>query len=128
MGELAVKEPKHILILEDDNFFTNILTNSLKNKFTYEIFKSIKSYNEANHTRRPDVVLADYYLEDGLSTQIICDLKKSDRTIPIIGMSSSNTDNVWKDSMDHGVSDFYFKSSNSLSDLIIKLDLLKGMK
>lgn len=113
---------RNIIIIEDNETFSLLITHYLKNNLiASNIFvensgkKAIKSIERLN----PAVVVLDYYLEDGISAKDVMRVINGMAEPPHVILLSSMTDEAEKkEVMDMGVSQFIQKSNESIYDLV----------
>jgi len=120
---------KRILILNDDTQFVDLLTDHLNEEFSIEAYDSIVSYinNFSENSVDPDIVITKNLIKDGSTKYIITDLKRKNLSLPIICLMKEPCNKRMSEFMANGVSDFFLTESQSISDLVIKIKILRGL-
>jgi signal transduction histidine kinase/CheY-like chemotaxis protein len=81
---------KHILILEDNNEYQKILIEKLKPIYKLTITNSINKAKELIGKNKYDLLLLDYFLNDGISSEVLDFLNSENLSIPSIIISGED--------------------------------------
>mgnify|MGYP006139009221 CR=1 FL=1 len=113
---------KNIIIIEDNETFSLLVTHYLKNnlgKVQVYVENSGARAIESIKRLKPTIVILDYYLENDLSAKDVMRVINSMDVRPSVVLLSSIKDQAKKDEvMEMGIEKFVPKSNESLYDLI----------
>lgn len=83
-----IEECRHILIVEDDIDIADLVTIYLHNQnYITHVAHNLEEATQLLEQRRPDLILCDIMLPDGIGTDWIRELRKS-VDLPVIFLSS----------------------------------------
>lgn len=130
-----------IVVLEDNDFYNKLMTQHLKNYigrvalikgFTFDI-SSFTSYIDCvrNFTKDTNIIISDYYLNDGYNATNIIDLvKKRASKCKVIVLSHINNINTTIYSLLEGACEFIFKDKQALekSGYIVEEIIAQNLK
>jgi len=114
---------KKILIVDDEIFIRNVLSDILKEDMRYEIFMA-KNGSEAIkqvELHRPDIVLLDYVMPDMSGLEVLRVIKSSNPKIIVIILTGRENERTAIKLMVEGASDYVSKSDN-VNELHSKID------
>ncbi|MEX2595430.1 MAG: response regulator [Salibacteraceae bacterium] len=123
-----MNSPRNIIIIEDNETFSLLVTHYLKNNLG-----NVKVYVENSGARaiesikrlKPSLVVLDYYLENDLSAKDVMEVINSMPTKPKVILLSSITDEQEKkEVMAMGIDEFVPKSNESFYDLVRSIEYL----
>ena len=118
-----------ILLIDDDEALTTIFTAALT-KEGYEVLVSNTGQEGINNakTKAPDLILLDQVLPDFSGNDILKQLKAESITqnIPIIILSNFSQEELVKEAIDAGASDYVFKYQIEPKDVIEKIKATLG--
>ena len=102
-------------MVEDDPMYSGLLTEKLGNIINVEV----KTFNNGesclqNISRKPDVILLDYYLPGMNGLETFKEIKRVHPEISVIFMSSQQDVNVALDSLKEGAFGYIVKDKNAL--------------
>src|SRR6218665_683977 len=81
----------HILLIEDDLVFTQLISNFLlRNGFVVDVKNSVNRGIDAIQQRKYDFVLLDYRLPDGNGLEVLAAIRDMNLKLPVIVMTSFN--------------------------------------
>lgn len=105
-----------VLIVEDSKTHLELLLDALGSRFEVDIATSIKEALEHLTSSRPDIILADLYLPDGKSLEL---LPRSNGGFgcPVIIISGQGHEEVAVESLKAGAFDYLVKSPETLTAL-----------
>ncbi len=82
---------KKVIIAEDDTFLRNMMSDYLEGRgFKVAAFSGGAKAREAAETERADILITDILMEDGEGISTIHSLRRSERDIAIIAVSSND--------------------------------------
>ena len=111
-----------ILIIEDDITFSGMLEGFLsKKKFQVKVKHLGKEGLRLFKKERFDLVLLDYRLPDGNGIEFLQEIKKENRTIPVIIMTSFNDIRTAVKAIQAGAKDYILKPVNA-DELLLTMD------
>lgn len=119
----------NIWVVEDDHFYQNMLISYLaligfKAKGFYSGEECLAKINE-----KPDVVLLDHNLGDGIKgVDVLRKIKSDSRTTHVIYISGEETVSVVSDVYQNGSDDFITKDNASLIRLKMRLEKIEQIK
>ncbi|MDR1402572.1 MAG: sigma-54 dependent transcriptional regulator [Tannerellaceae bacterium] len=113
-----------VLIIEDDLTFSLMLSTWLKKKnFVVKAVTSVSDAKQEIKTRNYDLLLADFLLPDGNGIDLLRWLKETERSLPLIMMTSYADIQTAVQSIKLGASDYIAKPVNQ-NDLLLKINEL----
>jgi len=120
---------KNILIIEDDEFFRELISKKLLSS-GFSISEAIDGQSGINKakTSRPDLILLDILLPNVGGFDVLPALKKDSATasIPVVILSNLSSKEEIEKGLKLGASDFLIKSQFDLDEVIAKIkNLLK---
>lgn len=113
MGERSAD----ILLIEDEQAHADLIRESLSthgNRFRVSVARTLAEAQISIQKFRPDLILADLYLPDGKSTEL---LGQEERSFPIVIMTSHGDESVAVEAMKAGALDYVIKSEATLFDM-----------
>ncbi|WP_294965740.1 ATP-binding protein [Sulfurimonas sp.] len=90
----APKDAKHLLIVEDSRKFRELLQTYLQDKFKLTFTETNNGAKNLLIAKKFDMIILDFYLTDGISSEVLNYMDEEDINIPIIVMSSEDDLNV----------------------------------
>ena len=132
---------KNIFVVEDSRIVSELLAFEMEESFQADVtcFSSGKELME-NLLKNPDLIILDYYLDNGRSTvtglEVLKQLKKVKPEIPVIVFSGQHDMKTAVDLINQGAVDYIDKSSEtfleelckSVKDVMSVKDLERGKK
>lgn len=113
-----------ILIVDDDEAILTVFATALK-KEGFETVSSTtgKDGLEKARTELPDLVLLDQVLPDIEGNEVLSELKKDEKTkaIPVVILSNFSQEELVKQAINEGASDYIFKYQAATSDVVGKV-------
>lgn len=122
---MTTKPHIKIMILEDNDFYNKLITKYLKTYleqislikgFTFEI-SSFTTFDDCSRNLKPDIdiIISDYYLNDGYSVMDLLELiKKQERTTNVIVISKSRDLKNSIGSLSEGADEYVYKDNEAL--------------
>ncbi len=115
----------NVIVLEDNNFYNNILTRLLQNYTEYIAMEKhfsfeIQSYTNASDCIRnlkpeTDIAFLDYYLPESNALEVMKKIRKRCNDCKIIILSQIKNAKTSLQSLSEGASDFINKDRNCLA-------------
>ena len=105
-----------VFVVEDNKFYAAILKNELDSFCNHvTVFSSGEECLE-NLSRKPDLILLDYNLSEGMNgVEVLEKIKEYDDKLPVVFISGNYKLNIVKDALRLGAEDFIDKSASGLS-------------
>lgn len=124
--------PFHIIIIEDDPWYGELLKYQLSLNPDYEVslFGSAKEGLDQLH-RKPDVVCIDYSLPDMNGEKLLQRIRQENDQIPVVVISGQEEISVAVQLLKAGASDYIIKDDNTrelLWNSILRLREMAGLK
>ena len=113
-----------ILIIDDDEALSEIFSTSLRKAgFLTVLAATGKDGIEKTKSEAPNLILLDQILPDMKGNEILKELKSQDATknIPIIILSNFSQEELVKEAINEGASDYLFKYQVDPKDLVDKV-------
>ena len=115
---------KNILIIEDDEFFRELITKKLSSG-GFEVLGAVdgpKGIEKAKESK-PDLILLDLLLPSIDGFEVLSTLKQDSDTssIPVIILSNLNLKEDIERGLKLGASDYLIKSQFDLDEIIVKI-------
>lgn len=118
---------KKILIIEDDEFFRELIAKKLKSS-GFGVFEAIDGQKGIEKAKeiKPDLVLLDLLLPNVDGFEVLTTLKQNTETlsIPVIILSNLDSKEDIEKGLKSGASDFMIKSQFDLDEVIEKIKSL----
>ena len=132
MSKITLKKKPKILMVEDDDFMSNILTRELTRAgLTHysivargeEALKEFKKY-------KPDIIVLDILLPGKSGLEALKDIRRTrgGKTIPVFILTNYGNPEYRKIANELGVKDYLIKSNTLVSDLIQKIKEIEKIK
>jgi PAS domain S-box-containing protein len=118
-GETMRDDSVNILIVEDDESHAELIRRSFNASHVICQLTVAKSLAEAKSilaVNKPDLLITDYRLPDGLGTELL-PLDDQDAAFAVVVMTSYGSQQLAVDALKAGAIDYMVKSASSLSDL-----------
>ena len=90
------KSSKHILIVEDSRMFRELLQSYLEKNFKLTFTETNNGAKNLLISEEFDMILLDFYLTDGISSEILYYMEEEDINTPVIVMSDEDDLHVAK--------------------------------
>ncbi len=115
---------KNILIIEDDEFFRELISKSLVSN-GFEVLEAINGQKGIERAKesKPDLILLDLLIPGTDGFEVLSALKSSPETasIPVIIISNLSTKEDIERGLRLGASDFFIKSQFASEEIIQKI-------
>jgi FixJ family two-component response regulator len=121
------KEHLHLVLLDDDDVDVQSITRMLQKA---QPLWQLTSFNDAQalyeHIARNDydILLLDYLLPSGTGLDVLCELRKMKRELPVIVLSGHTSQAVAVDLLRHGASDYLIKDDLRAERLITTIEMV----
>jgi DNA-binding NtrC family response regulator len=112
-----------VLLVDDDPFLTELLKRHFEEEGVKEIIIARNSQECLEALKKCDVIILDYYLDDGNGIDILREIKSQDPNLPVIFLSGQEYVNIAIRSLKFGAFDYLEKSKlnfNKLMEVITK--------
>jgi len=113
-----------ILLVDDDEAITTVFSTALK-KEGFETVSAAtgKDGLEKARLELPDLILLDQVLPDTQGNEVLSELKKDEKTkeIPVVILSNFSQEELVKQAINEGASDYIFKYQAATSDVVGKV-------
>lgn len=120
---------KEILIIEDDFFFSKILSGLLsKNGYGITLVNDLKQAREKLSLQQFDLALLDYHLPDGTGLDLLLYLIQSGNKMPVLVMTSFHDIKTAVESIKKGAVDYITKPINQDELLMIIKEVFQTPK
>ena len=110
----------HILLIEDDPAHAELIQRAFENRGDKSRLTTAHTLSEARDhlsSFQPSLIIADWRLPDGDSSELLHDNEEDSPTIPIIIMTSYGSERNAVDVIKSGALDYIVKSSESMTDM-----------
>ncbi len=99
---------------ESRNFFKIVFNES-----PYEVIMGTtgKEAIDLFHTEKPDMIIVDLFMPEMNGIQVVKEIRKTDKKIPVIGISGAHLDETPDEMKELGFTDFLSKPVNKLTML-----------
>ena len=112
-----------VLLVDDDPFLTELLKRHFEEEGVKEIIIARNSQECLEALKKCDVIILDYYLDDGNGIDVLREIKTQDPNLPVIFLSGQEYVNIAIRSLKFGAFDYLEKSKlnfNKLMEVITK--------
>lgn len=113
-----------VLLIDDDEAISTVFSTALK-KEGFEVVHSLSGAEglEKVKSDRPDLILLDQILPDMQGNQILKQLKgdEATKTIPVIILSNFSQEELVKEAINAGATDYVFKFQVDTKDVVDKV-------
>jgi two-component system response regulator AtoC len=118
-----------VFVVEDNKFYAAILKNELDSFCNHvTVFSSGEECLE-NLSRKPDLILLDYNLSEGMNgIEVLKKIKEYDDKLPVVFVSGNYKLNIVKDALRLGAEDFIDKPDSGLSMVESRLKDIFNLK
>jgi CheY-like chemotaxis protein len=121
-----------VLIIEDEKDFITIVSSRLKS-WGHVVVEAMdgRSGIEACEKERPDVIVLDYMLPDKDGVDVLRDIRKFDKDVPVIMLTAYPTERTMANTEQLGINAFIPKLSEysgSLESLRAAIDMIAQKK
>lgn len=109
----------HILLIEDDPAHAELIQRAFEDRGDQSRLTIAHTLEEARHcirTSKPSLIIADWRLPDGDSSELLAE-EHSSATPPVIIMTSYGSERNAVEAMKSGALDYIVKSSESMTDM-----------
>lgn len=116
-----------ILLVDDDEAITTVFATALsKEGFETSHAATGKEGLDKAKAELPDLILLDQILPDIQGNEVLAELKKDDATknIPVVILSNFSQEELVKQAINEGASDYIFKYQAATSDVVSKVKQL----
>jgi DNA-binding response OmpR family regulator len=113
-----------LLIVDDEQNFTESLQLAIEDEFTVSVADSLESAREALKRISPAAILLDLRLPDGNGIQLLREIKKFSKTPVVIVMTAYSTTDSILQALNEGAMDYIPKP---LDIKKLKLELRKNL-
>ena len=110
----------HILLIEDDPAHAELIQRAFEDRGDKSRLTTAHTLSEARghlNNFQPSLIIADWRLPDGDSSELLNDNEEDTPTIPIIIMTSYGNERNAVDVIKSGALDYIVKSSESMTDM-----------
>jgi len=110
----------HILLIEDDPAHAELIQRAFENRGDKSRLTTAHTLSEARdhlNNFQPSLIIADWRLPDGDSSELLHDNEEDSPTIPVIIMTSYGSERNAVDVIKSGALDYIVKSSESMTDM-----------
>ncbi|MBI3235156.1 MAG: response regulator [Bacteroidetes bacterium] len=112
-----------VLLVDDDPFLTELLKRHFEEEGVKEIIIARNSQECLEALKKCDVIILDYYLDDGNGIDVLREIKTQAPNLPVIFLSGQEYVNIAIRSLKFGAFDYLEKSKlnfNKLMEVITK--------
>lgn len=130
-GSLQLENKRHIFVIEDDKFQTEILRDFVQDKYLFEV-KTYETGEDAMNDiskLQPEIMVLDYHLSsqnpnamNGID--VLKEVKKRSPQTKVFILSGKEDMNVAIESMKHGAYDYIIKGESSFKKIENTIDHL----
>ena len=118
-----------VFVVEDNKFYAEILKNELDSFCNHVTVFSSGEECLQNLFRKPDLILLDYNLSEGMNgIEVLKKIKEYDDKLPVVFISGNYKLNVVKDALRLGAEDFIDKSDSGFSMVESRLKDIFNLK
>jgi len=90
MVKKAPPEAKHVLIVEDSESYQKILQEFLEDKYIITFTDTINKAKNLLSTEKYDFTILDFFLTDGISSEVLEYMEEEKIFMPVIVISAEN--------------------------------------
>ncbi len=113
-----------VLLVDDDEAIATVFSTALK-KEGYETSHAGTGKEGLDKAKAefPDLILLDQVLPDMQGNEVLSELKKDEKTkgIPVVILSNFSQEELVKQAINEGASDYIFKYQAATSDVVSKV-------
>jgi CheY-like chemotaxis protein len=127
LGESMEQPALNILVVDDDEFFADIVANQLRDEYKYNVTVA-RSGHEARELIATggntyfDMVLTDYFMPEMSGIDLLKWIHDNDMEIPVVMLTAAGSDVVAVEAMKLGAYDYVRKEQLDLQHLKIVID------